>query len=150
MPVAALPICDKGRFEFRMNTRFDHLQREMLRLFRFGLTGVVVTAVYATVSLLAIEAFDTAPVAGSVLGYVAATGVSFYGHSLFSFQVRLDHGTALRRFLVLQSANFVLSTGLMWLIADIMGLSPRIAVADSLMNRTLHSGRRESRPRRTS
>lgn len=112
-----------------MNTRLDHLQGEMLRLFRFGLTGVVATTVYAMVSLLAIEAFGAAPVAGSVLGYAAATGVSFYGHSLFSFQVRLDHGTALRRFLVLAAASFVLSTGLMWLIADIMGLSPRIAVA---------------------
>jgi putative flippase GtrA len=112
-----------------MNTRLDHLQREMLRLFRFGLTGVVATTVYATVSLLAIEAFGAAPVAGSILGYAAATGVSFYGHSLFSFQVRLDHGTALRRFLLLAVASFVLSTGLMWLIADNMGLSHRIAVA---------------------
>jgi putative flippase GtrA len=112
-----------------MNTRLDHLQREILRLFRFGLTGVVATTVYATVALLAIEAFGAAPVAGSVLGYATATGVSFYGHSLFSFQVRLDHGTALRRFLVLSAASFVLSTGLMWLIADIMDFSPRIAVA---------------------
>jgi putative flippase GtrA len=123
-----LPRCDKGA-GVRMNTRLDHLRHEMLRLFRFGLTGVVATTVYATVSLLAIEAFGAAPIAGSILGYATAIGVSFYGHSLFSFRVGLDHGTALRRFLVLAAASFVLSTMLMWLIADIMGLSPRIAVA---------------------
>jgi putative flippase GtrA len=105
------------------------LLRESGRLLRFGLTGIFATGVYVLVSLVAIEVFGCSAVAGSVLGFTASVGISFYGHTLYSFKVNIDHGRALHRFVILAIASFALSTGLMWLLADVMAMPHRMSIA---------------------
>src|SRR5262245_34078736 len=108
--------------------RVETFALEVGRLIRFGVTGLAATAVYAVVSLVSIEVSRFSLVAGSVLGVGASTGVSFYGHTRYSFKVELDHDSPLRRFLILAALSFALSTGLMWLLVYVIGVSPRIAV----------------------
>ena len=99
------------------------------RMFRFGLVGLGATLVYAVVTAAANEAFAVAPVVASIIGQAASTGVSYLGHSAFSFRVRPNHRDFLWRFLAIAALAFALAAGITWLIADVGRLSPRIAIA---------------------
>lgn len=102
---------------------------EFGRLFRFGIVGIVATLVYAGATLFTIEILHLAPVLSSIVGQLTATGVSYFGHSMFSFAVQADHKTYLFRFLVILMLTFALNAGVTWLLSDVLQISHRISVA---------------------
>jgi putative flippase GtrA len=102
---------------------------EASRLLRFGLVGIIATAMYSIVTLVAIEAFGVSPVPASAFGVAASIGISYFGHALYSFRVKGNHKTFLSRFLALATTSFVMSTGLMWLLSDVMHVPHRLAIA---------------------
>jgi putative flippase GtrA len=102
---------------------------ETLRLVRFGLVGIIATAVYSLATLLAIEALGFSPIAGSLIGVMASSWVSYFGHALYSFKVTIDHATFLWRFLAISGASLAMSTGVMWLFTDFLNVSHRLAIA---------------------
>jgi putative flippase GtrA len=102
---------------------------ELGRLFRFGIVGIAATLVYAGATLFAIEIFHLAPVPSSIFGQLTATGVSYFGHSIFSFAVQTDHKTYLTRFLLLLLLTFALNAIVTWLLSDVLQISHRISVA---------------------
>lgn len=102
---------------------------EFGRLFRFGIVGIVATLVYAGATLFAIEILHLAPVLSSIVGQLTATGVSYFGHSMFSFAVQADHKTYLSRFLVILLLTFALNASVTWLLSDVLQISHRISVA---------------------
>lgn len=91
--------------------------------------GIAATLVYAIVSAVGNEAFAITPVFASIIGQVASAGVSYFGHSLFSFRVKTNHQAYLLRFLIIAAIMFALNSAVTWLIADVLKLSPRIAIA---------------------
>jgi putative flippase GtrA len=99
------------------------------RIIRFSLVGICATFVYILVSILANEIFRITPVLASILAQIAGFVVSYFGHSVYSFQVKADHRLFLRRFALITSLTFVLSTSATWLIADVGRFSPRVAIA---------------------
>jgi putative flippase GtrA len=101
---------------------------ELGRLVRFGLVGVVATAVYSVVALLAIQGLDLSPIFGSALGCTASIAVSYYGHTLYSFRVEINHAAFLWRFLSVAAASFIIATGVMWLLTDLMDVSYLLSV----------------------
>jgi putative flippase GtrA len=102
---------------------------ELGRIIRFGFVGIAATVVYTGTSLAGIEVFGLPPVAASVLGQVVSTFVSYFGHAIFSFRVEPSHRLYLIRFLLICVLTFALNVIVTWLIADVLGLSPRIAIA---------------------
>ena len=102
---------------------------ELGRIVRFGFVGVAATVVYTGTSVAGIEVFGLPPVAASVLGQGVATFVSYFGHVLFSFRVEPSHRLYLMRFLLISVLTFALNIVVTWLIADVLGISPRIAIA---------------------
>ena len=102
---------------------------ELGRIIRFGLVGIAATLVYAMVSAVANERLAMTPVLASIIGQTASMGVSYFGHSLFSFRVKTNHQTYLWRFLIIAALTFALNGAVTWLIADILKLSPRVAIA---------------------
>jgi len=105
------------------------LWTEIGRIFRFGLIGLAATAVYAVVAAAGNEIFLVPAIAASIIGQAAATSVSYFGHSSFSFQVKTSHRDFLWRFLVISALTFGLNIIVTWLIVDVAKLSPRIAIA---------------------
>jgi putative flippase GtrA len=95
---------------------------------RFGIVGLCATLVYVAVAGFANEVFEIAPVFASLLGVAASTGVSYFGHVFFSFRVEPNHRDFLWRFLLIAALAFSLSAGMTWLIANVMQLSPRLAI----------------------
>ena len=107
----------------------QNLLGEAARLFRFCLVGICVTLSFLFASTVANEVFGFPPVLATIVGQIAAIGISYIGHSSFSFRVRTDHSTYLWRYLVIVVLSFGIAVGLTWLITDLMGFSPRIATA---------------------
>lgn len=102
---------------------------ELGRIIRFGVVGIGATLVYAVVTAAGNEALGIKPVLASIIGQAASTAVSYFGHALFSFRVKTNHQTYLWRFLVIAAFTFALNGAVTWLIADVLKLSPRIAIA---------------------
>lgn len=101
---------------------------EFARLVRFGIVGVIATLVYFSTTFVAIEAFALTPVRASIVGQVTAMGVSYFGHSLFSFAVKTDHRTYLWRFLVIAALTFTMNGVVTWLLTDVLRVYYPIAV----------------------
>jgi putative flippase GtrA len=91
--------------------------------------GIAATLVYAVVSAVGNETFAIMQVLASIIGQVASADVSYFGHFLFSFRVKANHQAYLCRFLIIAAITFALNSAVTWLIADVLKLSPRIAIA---------------------
>ena len=102
---------------------------ELQRLARFGLVGVGATLVYATVFALSVKELGVTPVVGTTIGYILSTAVSYFGHQGFSFAVSADHGDYLPRFAVLSIISYLISTGMVAVIVNVLQLPYSIAVA---------------------
>lgn len=101
---------------------------EFARLVRFGIVGVTATLVYTATTFAAVGLLGLAPVRASILGQIAAMGISYFGHSLFSFAVKTDHRTYLWRFLVIAALTFSMNGSVMWFLIHVLGLHYGISV----------------------
>src|SRR5438067_3562503 len=99
------------------------------RLIRFGIVGVCATFLYAGTSLVAIKAFLLSPVAASIIGHLAAMGISYCGHSAFSFRLAFDHRNYLWRFLTIAAAMIAINGMVTWVLTRQFGLDYWIPVA---------------------
>jgi len=110
-------------------TGVDNSLIELGRIIRFGIVGIAATVIYAVVSAAGNQALAITPVFASIIGQVTSAGVSYFGHLLFSFQVKANHQSYLWRFVIIAAVTFALNCGVTWLIADVLKLAPRIAIA---------------------
>lgn len=97
------------------------------RIIRFGIVGVCVTLVYVIAFLTATEGLGISAVRASILGQVAAIGISYIGHSVYSFRVRTNHRLFVWRFALIALLSFIVASSLTWLVVDGMKLSSRVA-----------------------
>lgn len=111
-----------------MASSITHLLVEGRRIIRFGIVGIVSTAVHAGTALFAVEIIGLHPVFASIIGQAVAGVVSYFGHALYSFTVKLDHRTYLWRFLVIGVFTFGLNAFVTWLLTDIIMISYRVAI----------------------
>jgi putative flippase GtrA len=108
-----------------MTLSAKHLLIESGRFFRFGMVGIAATAVYAIVAFSSVEIAGASPVLASIIGQVAAMSVSYFGHAIYSFTVKLDHGTYLWRFLVIAAFTFGMNAFVTWLLTGVVGMPHR-------------------------
>jgi putative flippase GtrA len=102
---------------------------EIGRLIRFSIVGITAASVYTVVSLIAVEILHLDPLLSSIIGQIASTGISYFGHSMFSFAVKTDHRTYLKRFLTIMAAAFALNIGISWLLTELLRVLPRFSIA---------------------
>jgi putative flippase GtrA len=105
------------------------LAKEAARIARFGFVGVLATLVYAAVTSAIVEAGLGIPIAASIVGYLAAAIVSYFGHLRFSFAVEAEHEVFAWRFLVVAAAAFAANILVFYLFGTVLGASYRISVA---------------------
>lgn len=99
------------------------------RIVRFGVVGIAATAVYASSTFVAVGILHLSPVRSSIIGQLVATGVSYFGHTLYSFGLKLDHRTYFWRFLLIAAITFIVNGAVTWLMAEALGLSYRATIA---------------------
>ena len=99
------------------------------RILRFGLIGICATLVYALTAAMAIEILSISPIPASVLGQAVSAGVSYLGHSIFTFRVKTDHRAFLWRFMIIAGLTLAANVTVTWLLTDILELSHRVMIA---------------------
>ena len=101
----------------------------VLQLVRFGLVGVLATAVHYVVALGV--SFFTTPYLANFAGYCTAVSVSYLGHHRFTFNVAAQgaaHGRRMPRFIVTSLSALILTQAV--LAATIAaGLSEPVGLA---------------------
>jgi putative flippase GtrA len=95
----------------------------------FALVGVAAAAVhFAVVAVL--TPLGLPPLVANVFAFLCAFGVSFAGHSRWSFpSERRDSAVALRRFFAVAVTSFALNETLYWALLRFTPLDYRVALA---------------------
>ncbi len=101
---------------------------EFWRVARFSVVGIVATVVHVSVAILVIDYAGVSPVAGSVIGFLAAFLISYIGHFRFTFQVRGRYRDYVLRFAVGSLVSFVLSTVLVWVLTGPLRVDAKLAL----------------------
>jgi putative flippase GtrA len=76
--------------------QFRRVWRELLTLFRFGIVGVMATAVHIFVVWVLLNHTHLATLIANALAFLTAFGVSFSGHYFWTFQNPGAPGRAIR------------------------------------------------------
>ena len=82
------------------------------KLLRYALIGGIATLVHAVILWVFVTFVDLRPSLATILGFLAAFSVSYFGHYYFTFQSTESHRRALPRFLAIALSGAVLN----WLI----------------------------------
>lgn len=88
------------------------LYATFFRLFRFGVVGVAATVTHAGILWALVEFVGVRPSLATVIGFLIAFNVSYFGHYYFTFQSTEPHRRALPGFAATATAGGVLN----WLI----------------------------------
>jgi putative flippase GtrA len=104
------------------------LVAEFSRLARFSTVGGLATVVYVGVALVAVAAAGANPTVGAMIGFAAAFLVSYFGHFRFTFAVSGRYRDYLLKFSVSSLASLFLSTGVVWVATEILGIDYKPAL----------------------
>ncbi|WNJ90045.1 GtrA family protein [Bosea sp. 685] len=94
----------------------------MAKAFRFGMVGVLSSAVFSIVTAAFVGLLSVDPKLASVGGYVASMPVNFVFNRRFSFRSDSPLFSDLIRFIGLHSVNILLTALSMGAIVDFLGL----------------------------
>jgi len=95
---------------------------------RFAAVGVIASAVYAGVVLIAIRKFGISSALAGAIGYIVAIPVSFVGQKRWTFRAQGTQYIEFRGFVVVQAANTALSALAMLISTDVLGLNPFVGI----------------------
>lgn len=105
----------------------------ILRLFRFGIVGLLATVTHALILWALVEFVQMRPSFATVIGFLIAFNVSYFGHYYFTFQSKEPHRRALPGFAATATAGAVLN----WLIfvigTDVLAWNYWIAFAIAIV-----------------
>ncbi len=99
------------------------------QLSRFASVGVMSTLLHVLTAMIAKTVFGIPPQGANLCGFFAAVSLSYFGHGRFTFDTDLQHRFHGPRFLGVSALGLAVSSGLTFLITDIMGLAFAIAMA---------------------
>lgn len=84
--------------------------RELRIAIRFGLVGIVATAVHILVVWALLRQTEITPILANTLAFLTAFGISFTGNYFWTFPSPGSQGQAIRRFFLISVSAFVMNT----------------------------------------
>lgn len=96
---------------------------------RFGVVGILATAIHATIFLLLLNLTSLTPTPATVVAFLCAVLVSYSLNHGWTFRARGRHARHFPRFVTLALGGAAVNAGLMHLITDVLGLAPLIGLA---------------------
>lgn len=91
------------------------------QLSRFGMVGVVATAVHATVGLGLHNGAGMPAFWANLIAFCCALGVSFLGQTRLTFPDRVADGAAFARFAVVALSGLGLNQAIVWMVTSHFG-----------------------------
>ncbi|MEH3055250.1 MAG: GtrA family protein [Patulibacter minatonensis] len=107
-------------------SRRDHLLREAWRIVRFGIVGVMNTAIY-TSAYAAFLALGFPYLDASVCAYIIAISIAYFLNHRFTFRVAEHSRGLVGRFFAVQIAGAVVNIALLALLIDHWGWDELVA-----------------------
>ncbi len=108
-------------------TQMRKLYATFIRLFRFGIVGVAATVTHAGVLWALVESVSMRPSFATVIGFLIAFNVSYFGHYYFTFRSTEPHRRALPGFAATATAGAVLNWLIFVIASDLLHLNYWIA-----------------------
>jgi putative flippase GtrA len=103
--------------------------REILRqILIFGLVGAASTITHYLVALATHEGLGLHLYTANLAGYACAVAVSYFGHGLLTFRVKLSR-QVLRRFIIVSISSFLASEAILAGCETLLQLSHRVSLA---------------------
>jgi putative flippase GtrA len=93
------------------------------RAVRYGLAGLVATAVYFGVVAVLVERMGVRPVPAAAIGTVVVTVLSYVVNRAWVFHTNRGHVSAFARFVAATVLSMGINTGLMFLAVGVLGWS---------------------------
>lgn len=109
-----------------MCVELTRYREHLPRLLRFGVTGVLATAIHVTVATTLIAGFGVPPYIGNAVAFLVATTVSYLINTQWSFASRLSRRT-LRRYIAVAALGCLLTVAVSG-AAQLAGLDYRIGI----------------------
>ena len=82
----------------------------LYQIMRFGLVGVVASAVHFSIVVMLVQQLSLAPLIANIIGFSIGFQVSYSGHRHWTFRgTTAEHSVAYTRLLILQINNFILN-----------------------------------------
>lgn len=103
------------------------LWHEMIVAARFGIVGMVATAVHIMIVWLLLAFMAFSPLVANTFAFLTAFGISFFGHYRWTFGSPGNTGRAIKRFLLISVSAFVVNTLLLAFLVRGEWFSPTIA-----------------------
>lgn len=97
------------------------------QLFRFGIVGGLATLVNSAVFVLLVDKLKLAPLLGNFLAFLAASFVSYFGHSWWTFKHTKHSHEKLMKFLLTSLINLGLNSLFVWILMHLLHQSAYIA-----------------------
>jgi putative flippase GtrA len=91
------------------------------QLSRFGLIGIIATAVHVSVGLGLHEVADMRPLWANLIAFCCALAVSFFGQTRLTFPDSTADGSAFVRFSVVAVSGLALNQTIVWAMTSIFG-----------------------------
>lgn len=98
------------------------------QLVRFLGVGVVATFTHAIVALLANGIFNFPAQAANFTGFCTAFCVSYFGHTIITFQIKKNHKLYLPKFIVVTLFGLLISSAITYLVTEKYGMRFEIAM----------------------
>ncbi len=106
-----------------------NLKGTLVRLFRFGVVGVAATLTHGAILWALVESVRMRPSIATVIGFLVAFNVSYFGHYYFTFRSNEPHRRALPVFAVTASMGAVLNWLIFVIANDILSWNYWVAFA---------------------
>lgn len=101
---------------------------------RFGLVGIIATAVHFSVLTLAVERFSIPPSTANGVAFLCALSISYLGQSRWVFHIRSRHGTVqVLRFSISLGIGFLANILVMAYSIRVLSLSYKVGFLISLI-----------------
>lgn len=105
----------------------DRLVDQLFRVLRYALIGVCATLVHAAILWLLVTFADLRPSFATIVGFLAAFNVSYFGHYHFTFHSTEPHHRALPRFFAVALSGAVLNWLIFFIVNDGFGIDYWVA-----------------------
>lgn len=99
------------------------------RLFRFGVVGGVATLIHAVVLFIFVEHVQIGAKTATVLGYMIAGAVSYFGHYYITFRSTERHRHAVAGFIISAISGAALNVVIFAIVMDGFGANYWVAFA---------------------
>ncbi|WP_089728832.1 GtrA family protein [Candidatus Thiosymbion oneisti] len=107
------------------------LRRELFLVGRFGLVGILATAVHMAVVWLLVETTELPVLAANLFAFLTAFTISFAGNYLWTFAAPGSARTAMRRFFLISGSAFAVNTLLLAALTKAAWLAPAAAAVSA-------------------